>query len=63
MRRCATEAIMRIGANVFVLLAALLCLLNGAQGLTVRNPSCDRINCPDDSYDFDGFAYEVSQVK
>ena len=56
---------MRIGANVFVLLAALLCLLggNGAQGLTVRNPSCDRMDCPGDSYDFDGFAYDVSQVK
>ncbi len=54
---------MRSGANVFVLLAALLCLLKGAQGLTVRNPSCDRMDCPGDSYDFDGFAYDVSQVK
>jgi hypothetical protein len=56
---------MRIGTNVSVLLAALTCVrvFKGAQGLTDRNPSCDRLDCPGDSYDFDGFAYDVSQVK
>ena len=58
---------MRIGNNKFALLAAMLRLLTGAQGLTDGVSSCNVFrdaNCHGDfSTHSVGWAYNVSQLK